>query len=86
MLTPSRPFTWHGQRLEPDRDRFAPDHEISFSSCANLLRPAYEKEAGNGVKRFLERMIREERAAGTGHAIARARLPRSTRLRPPRLP
>jgi hypothetical protein len=45
MLTPGRPFTWRGERLEPNRDRVAPDHEVCYSQFAHLLRPAYEKEA-----------------------------------------
>jgi hypothetical protein len=87
MLTPSRPFTWQGQRLEPDRDRFDPRHEICHSEFAHWLRPAYEKEAGVRVQRFLERVIRDHQADETRGPIGRPRLPRSpARLDPPRLP
>ncbi len=86
MLTPSRPFTWNGQHFEPDRARVVPDHPVAFSEYAHLLRPAYDKEAGMPVRRFLERVIRDKRASGTRHATPRARLPRAAKLRPPRLP
>ena len=86
MLTPSRLFTWNGHRFEPDRTRVAPDHAVCYSEFAHLLRPAYDKEAGMPVRRFLERMVRDKRTDETRHATARARLPRSAKLGPPRLP
>jgi hypothetical protein len=76
MLTPSRDFTWRGERFRAGSDRVAPDHPLARSELARLLEPACEREASPSVARFLERQI----------AQARARDPQRPRLPGKRLP
>jgi hypothetical protein len=76
MLTPSRDFTWRGERFRAGFERVAPDHPVARSELARLLEPAYEREASPPVAQFLERQI----------AHARAEHPRRPRLPGKRLP
>jgi len=56
MLTPTRSFTWRGETFKAGTTRVAPDHPVAGSEHAHLLEPAYGKESGNEILRFLERM------------------------------
>jgi hypothetical protein len=62
MLTPERTFTWDGIVFKAKVTRVAPDHPVAESEFADLLRPAYAKDATPQVMRFLERRL----AARTG--------------------
>jgi hypothetical protein len=59
MLTPTRDFTWRGERFRARVTRVSPDHEVAKSRHAQLLTPAYAKESGHEVLRFLERICGE---------------------------
>jgi hypothetical protein len=55
MLTPRTSFTWGGDLYEAGRTRVAPDHPVTASNFAGLFKPAYAKESGREILRFLER-------------------------------
>jgi hypothetical protein len=61
MLTPKSNFTWGGELYEAGRTRVTPDHPVTASNFAGLLKPAYAKESSHEVLRFLERRVAERK-------------------------
>ena len=59
MLVAERDFIFEGERYTAGRTQVSPDHEVAQSRFARYLTPAYDKEAGLPVLRFLERQLRE---------------------------
>ena len=57
MLTPQRTFTWDGIVFKAKVTRVAPDHPVVQSEFADLLKPAYDKDATPEVMRFLQRRL-----------------------------
>jgi transcriptional regulator with XRE-family HTH domain len=55
MLTPNRDFVWRGELFRAGVTRVAPDHEVAKSEHAPLLIPAYQRESGHEILRFLQR-------------------------------
>jgi hypothetical protein len=55
MLAVRESFVWRGERYQAGVTRVAPEHPVTSSQHASKLGPAYERERGFDVLRFLER-------------------------------
>lgn len=63
MLRPTRRISWRGEVFDPARTRVAPDHPVA-SQFPDHFEPAYAKESGVEVLRFMEaRAARRRRSA-----------------------
>ena len=63
MLRPTRRICWRGEVFDPAGTRVAPDHPVA-SRFPDHFEPAYAKESGVEVLRFMEaRAARRRRGA-----------------------